>query len=168
MRNASMSRYLPSLAMVMLPALSGCVMPPNNQGTYRYGLPALPPANVAAFEPGPASRPIIYRNTHMPLIGPVPIRSEVVLRLRPDGTYLASATTSAPGKGSGHIEGTAIRRGAEILVTQPVSRDGPSCTLTMSPVPGRADTMRVSEGDGCNQWHGAAVEFEGTYRRAGR
>lgn len=148
-------------------ALAGCV-PPSAQGAYGYGLPYQPANAVPMNETDPAGRPIVYRNTHMPLVGPVPIRSEVVLRPRPDGTFLASATTSAPGKGSGHIEGTAIRRGAEILVTQPASNNGPSCTLTMSPVRGRADTMRVSEGDGCNQWHGAAVEFEGTYRRAGR
>ena len=148
-------------------ALAECVPPPT-QGAYGYSMPFQPSNVVPVNEQGSAGRPVIYRDTHMPLVGRVPIRSEIVLRPRPDGSFLASATTSAPGKGSGHIEGTAIRRGAEILVTQPVSRDGPSCTLTMSPVPGRADSMRVSEGEGCNQWHGAAVEFEGTYRRASR
>ena len=155
------------IAAATLFSLAGCV-PPSIQGAYGYGLPYQPASVVPVNEAGPTGRPIVYRNTHMPLVGPMPIRSEVVLRPRPDGTFLASATTSAPGKGFGQIEGTAIRRGAEILVTQPANTDGPSCTLTMSPVRGRADTMRVSEGDGCNQWHGAAVEFEGTYRRVGR
>jgi len=148
------------MAAAALFVLAGCVPPPT-QGAYGYGVPYQPANAVPVNEAGPTGRPIVYRNTHMPLVGPVPIRSEVVLRPRSDGTFLASATTSALGKGSGHIEGVAIRRGAEILVTQPASRDGPSCTLTMSPVRGQTDTMRVSEGDGCNQWHGAAVEFEG-------
>ena len=155
------------IAAAVLFALTGCV-PLSTQGAYGYGAPYQPANVVPVNEPGPAGRSVVYRDTHMPLVGPVPIRNEIVLRPRPDGTLLASATSSAPGKGFGQIEGFAIRRGVEILITQPASNGGPSCTLTMSPVRGRADSMQVSEGDGCSQWHGAAVGFEGTYRRAGR
>lgn len=155
------------IAAAALFTLSGCV-PLSTQGAYGYGMPYQPSNVVPATEPGPTGRPVTYCNTHMPLVGRVPIRSEIVLRPRPDGTFLASAVTSASGLGSGRIEGSAIRRGTVVLVTQPANSNGPSCTLTMVLVRGRADTMQVSEDQGCHQWHGAAVEFEGIYRRAGQ
>jgi len=117
------------------------------------------------FPPGSANGQIIYQNSHMPLVGQVPIRSRIVLVPRPGGSFTASVVTSAPGIGSGQLSGTAVRRGSEITITQPASRNGPSCTLTLSPVRGQADAMAVSEGQGCNQWHGGGVEFQGVYQR---
>ena len=143
--------------------LASCQQPLFAQG------PFPPPGSTTmtgTYGPGPASGQVVYQNSHMPLVGQVPIRSRIVLTPKPNGSFTASAVTSAPGVGSGQLSGTAFRRGSEIIITQPASRNGPSCTLTMSPVRGQADAMAVAEGQGCNQWHGGGVEFEGVYQRA--
>ena len=117
------------------------------------------------FPPGPASGQITYENGHMPLVGQVPIRSRIVLTPQPGSSFTASVVTSAPGIGFGQVSGTAIRRGLGIIITQPLMDGSPACVLTMSPVRGQADTMAVSESQGCNQWHGGGVEFQGVYQR---
>lgn len=141
--------------------LASCQQPLFAQGPYPSG----PTAMTGAYGPSPASGQIVYENSHMPLVGQVPIRSRIVLVPRPGGSFRASVVTSAPGVGSGQLSGTAVRRGSEITITQPASRNGPSCTLMLSPVRGQADAMAVSEGQGCNQWHGGGVEFQGVYQR---
>ena len=147
--------------------VGGCVASPGAPDLYGDSSPFRPTVVAQTSVPDPAGRPVIYRDVHMPLVGRVPVRSEIVLTPRPDGSFQAAVTTGAVNVGSGQVSGAAVRHGSDIVIVQPASADGPGCTLTMSPVHGRAGTMAVTEDTGCHAWHGYGVQFEGTYRRVG-